>query len=104
MTALKDAPPPQHAFELRVHVGGEDWEMTLRELERLVDHVRGHGPACNISSGGGGTSSQVSVGKRDVSPEQYRDELEAWMLQRRRDRKRRGGPVKPPEFEEDESA
>lgn len=85
MAAKETTPvePPRHAFELEIKIGAETWERLLCELGRLDDHVREHGSACNMASGGGGSSSSVHIELRDVTPEQYREELEAWCHGRR---------------------
>ena len=76
---MTEQEPPKHAFELTIRIGGEDWIQTVRELERLTDHVIEHGPRCTMVSGG----SYVRIEIRDVTPEAYRKELNAWLKQQR---------------------
>ena len=83
---MSEVEVPKHAFELTVCVGGEDWEHTVRELERLTSHIRRHGPECNMSSGGAGTASHVYIETRDISPDAFEVELEAWSQQRQSER------------------
>jgi len=74
--------PPRHAFEVEIHVGGETWGDTLREIQRFCEHIERHGPECNLASGGAGSAGHITVWKRDVTPAQYRRELEEWAQQR----------------------
>lgn len=69
---------PQHAFEVRINIGGETWDYVVRTLDELAEHVAGHGPDCNMCSGGAGGSHSVTITTRDVSVEQFRAELEEW--------------------------
>ena len=75
--------PPRHAYELTLRIGGETWEDVLRMLENKAHHIRQHGPECDSTWGGAGTSGYVHIQTRDVTPEKYREELEAWMQRRR---------------------
>ena len=84
---MSDTRPPRHAFELEIRIGGEDWASTMRELERFTAHVRKHGPDCSLASGGGGTSGDIRIDARDITPKAYREELDVWWKQQRRDRK-----------------
>ena len=71
--------PPQHPFELRISIGGNDWEYVLRTLDEIAAHIRQHGPECGLSSGGWNGCHSVDIQTREVTPAQYREELEAWM-------------------------
>lgn len=71
--------PPMHAFEVRISIGGEDWEYVVRTLLELADHIPEHGPDCGLCSGGGGGSHSVTIHQRDVTPEQYGFELQQWL-------------------------
>ena len=82
-----ESAPPKHAFELEIRIGGEDWASTMHELERFTAHVREHGPECSLASGGAGTAGDIRIDTRDISPEEYREELHCWWKQQRRDRK-----------------
>lgn len=87
LVTASDTEAPQHAFELRLSVGGETWELTLKEMQRLVDEVYARGPLAGLQSGGGGTAANLLVATRDVSPEQYRAELDEWFQGRQRARR-----------------
>lgn len=55
--ATKDSSIPQHPFELRISIGGDDWDYVLRTIEDLAVHIKAHGPDCSMMSGGGGGSA-----------------------------------------------
>jgi hypothetical protein len=69
---------PPHAYEVTIRIGGDDWEYVERALAEISTHLPDHGPDCNMCSGGAGGSHSVSVVTRDVTPEQFRAELEKW--------------------------
>ena len=71
--------PPAHAFELRISIGGENWDYVVRTLQELADHIPEHGPTCGLCSGGAGGSHSVTIHQRDVTPEQYHIELQQWL-------------------------
>ena len=69
---------PAHPFEVRINIGGDDWDYVLRTMERLAEHLREHGPECGMCSGGAGGSHSVSIAKRNISVEEFHAELQAW--------------------------
>lgn len=70
---------PAHTFELTVRVGSCDWELLVDELERTAQHVREHGPTCNLVSGGAGRTCSVHVEHHpDVTEESFRQALNKW--------------------------
>lgn len=71
-------PPPKHAFEVQIRIGGDDWEYVMRTLRELVPHLEDHGSDCKMMSGGAGGCHSVDVQKRDVAPEDYHRELMVW--------------------------
>lgn len=75
--------PPRRPVELAIHIGGDDWAETLSELQRLADYAKAHGPDCHHTRGGERSSGQIRVETRDVSPEDYRAELDSWWGQQR---------------------
>lgn len=77
-----DPKPPQHAFELTLKVGVNDWDMLIYELERLADLVKERGPTVNIASGMG----YAFLDQRDVTEDQYRRELAEWREEMKRRR------------------
>ncbi|RIL03113.1 MAG: hypothetical protein DCC71_15390 [Proteobacteria bacterium] len=75
---------PKHTFELTLHVGACDWPSVVREVQRLAEHVEEHGPDCNMSSGGYGVGSYVSVEHQpDVTLESFVEAVEQWRLSQR---------------------
>lgn len=71
-------PPPQHAFEVTIKIGGNDWDYVLRTMRELATHLEDCGPACSSASGGWDGCHSVNVAQHDVTPEQYRNELMVW--------------------------
>lgn len=71
--------PPQHAFEVTIRIGGNDWDYVLRTMDELAYHLKDHGSECGISSGGWNGSHSVDIAKREISPDEYRAELAEWM-------------------------
>jgi hypothetical protein len=72
------APPPRHPFEVTVRIGGNDWRYVTRTMNDLATHIEERGADCSMCSGGGGGCHNVHIAKRDVTPEQYEDELLRW--------------------------
>jgi hypothetical protein len=71
--------PPLHPFDLRIHIGGEDWEYVRRSLRELLDHVEERDAAdAGIISGGAGGCFSLHVTRREISVEDYQAELQAW--------------------------
>ena len=70
---------PQHAYELRITIGGESWDYVKQAIEEISQHIRDREPGeVGVCSGGGGGCRSIDLQRREVSPEQYRKELEAW--------------------------
>lgn len=70
--------PPVPPFSVELSVRGESWLYVIRALERAIEALAEDGPRASIISGGGGGSMSLSVRTRDVSTEQYRNELADW--------------------------
>lgn len=71
-------PAPKHAFEVKIGIGSSTREYIERALEQLLEDVRRG--SLNVASGCWDGSYYMDVERRDVTPEQYRDELEAWRV------------------------
>jgi len=77
-TAAQDA-APRPPFEVRISIGGEDWDYIVRSMWDLAAHLQAHGPEGSMMmSGGAGGSYSVSVYKREIAKEQFRKELIEW--------------------------
>ena len=72
------AKPPDPPIGVRVDIGAEKWGYVERRLREMADTIASKGWHGGLVSGGGGGSLSVTVTERDVSREQYRDELDAW--------------------------
>ena len=68
--------PPKHPFEVNIRIGGDTWEYILRTVRELSYHLEEHGPDCRLCSGGAGGCHSVDIQRRDISPEDYRKELQ----------------------------
>jgi hypothetical protein len=75
-----EAPPPKHPFELRIHVGGDDWEYVARTMESLLAGIKTRGPEFWVISGGGGGCHSIDIQKRAISIADYHKELDTWHL------------------------
>jgi hypothetical protein len=76
-----EPPPPQHPFEVRIMIGGDDWDYVQRSARIIAAYIEEREPGdCSLASGGGGGSYSVSVASRNVSVEQFHKELEEWRL------------------------
>lgn len=81
---LPEPQKPHRRFELEIHVGADDWETVLRELQRLTAHLEEHGPACDSVSGGYDQGSWVKIVERpDQTHDKYVAELEAYLASER---------------------
>lgn len=69
---------PMHPFEVRISIGGDDWDYVLRTINDLAQHLREHGPECSLLSGGADGCHSVTVMRRDVSIEDFHRELHQW--------------------------
>jgi hypothetical protein len=77
----KDNPPPMHRYELRITIGAVDWDSMQRALEDVVEHVKSRDEkSVGMASGGWNGCHSVDLFVRDVTPEIYREELEAWRV------------------------
>jgi hypothetical protein len=76
-------PPPLHAFELRVVIGGNTWPFVLRAIADIARRIEETGENCGIASGGGGGCFSVDLARREISPDDYDRELIAWAEARR---------------------
>jgi len=73
-------PAPLHPFEVRIHIGGDDWEYVLHTMQKLSFELREHGPDYGTVSGGAGGCHSVTIAKRDISAADYREELHEWWI------------------------
>lgn len=80
--------PPIHAVEVRISIGCHSWAGVQAVLEELLDELARRNCLNAQASVGWSGSHLVTVALRDVTAEQYRDELEAW---RSRDRSSKQG-------------
>ncbi|HEV7674469.1 MAG TPA: hypothetical protein VGQ12_08060 [Candidatus Angelobacter sp.] len=71
-------PAPRHPFELRISIGGDDWDYVVRVIRELAVHIEEHGPDCAMCSGGAGGCHSVDIQRREISVEAYRKELADW--------------------------
>ena len=79
-----DLLPPRKAFEIEIRCGGHDWESAIAELERMVDHLRDHGPDCSLCTGNG----WIRVEQNDQQTrEKYNEHLQAYVEQERKHRR-----------------
>ena len=71
--------PPQHAFEITIRIGANTWEYARRAAQEIADYIAAREPEhVNLSSGGWDGCYGAYLERRDISPEDYRKELEAW--------------------------
>lgn len=78
---MSELPVPQHPFEVRISIGGDDWEYVRRAAQEVADYIAERTPeTCNLASGGGGGSHSVHVQTRDISAEEFRRELHEWHI------------------------
>jgi hypothetical protein len=75
-----EAPPPKHPFELRIHIGGDDWEYVTRTMRALLDGITARGPEFWLISGGAGGCHSIDIQKRAISIADYHKELQAWHI------------------------
>jgi hypothetical protein len=75
--------PPKRAFAISIEVGGDTWKDAVNRLIQLVDHVETHGEACAEVSGSPSCCSTVEIKKRDVTHEQYFEEVKAYLKERK---------------------
>jgi hypothetical protein len=69
---------PLAPFEVRISIGGEDWAYVRRALASMIADIDEYGSLASMMSGGGGGRHSVTVAKREITVEQYREELDAW--------------------------
>jgi hypothetical protein len=79
MEADKHAiPPPQHPFDVRISIGANNWDYVLRAAVQVLEDLRRAGPDCNVCSGGWDGSFSITVHRRPISADEYREELRRW--------------------------
>ncbi|MGA8109356.1 MAG: hypothetical protein WB974_07960 [Acidobacteriaceae bacterium] len=76
---LDEDKAPLPPFRVQVDIKGENWQYVVRVLEDLAVVLRDHVPERPMGSGGEGGHHSVTVSKREVSPEIYRNELSEWL-------------------------
>ncbi len=69
--------PPLHPIEIHIHIGAEDMQYVALVLQELYDRAK-NSVLNNCCSGGGRGSYSTTIARRDVTPEQFRDELMRW--------------------------
>ncbi len=72
--------PPKAAYEVTIQIGAEDFERLVLRLRDELLRWETDGDVREAIWGGAGTHGQIDVERRDVTPEQYRDELSEWLL------------------------
>lgn len=70
-------PFPLHPLEIHIHIGAEKMEYVAHVLNELKSRAK-DGLLTGCCSGGGVGSYSVTIAKRDVTPEQFREELLRW--------------------------
>lgn len=71
--------PPQHPIEVRITIGGEDWQYVRRIISELHTEANWREPEhFQMYGGGAGGSYSVTTTQRDIKPEDFRRELEEW--------------------------
>jgi hypothetical protein len=71
--------PPQHPFEVRIIIGGDDWDYVETRSAEIAQYLKERGPDhSQMCSGGGGGSHSITVTKRNISAEEFRKELAEW--------------------------
>lgn len=68
---------PLHPFEVRISIGANTKEFITEALEDILKSFE-TGGTVNGMSGGWSGSYSVTSSVRDISPEEYRKELEEW--------------------------
>ena len=77
--AVQVSAAPQHKFELKITIGGESWDYVKSAIDEISQHLHDREPEnVGVCSGGGGGCHSIDLQRREVSPEQYRKELEEW--------------------------
>lgn len=69
--------PPQHAFEIAIKIGANEADYVAEALREIAETIERSGIA-GACSGGWQGSWSIDVRKREVTSDQYRDELERW--------------------------
>lgn len=81
---VRNDPPPVSPITVRIEINAETWEYVVRRLAMLADEAEDRDPSSfGMYGGGAGGAYHAITSTRDVSAEQYRAELDAWL--------RRGG-------------
>lgn len=69
--------PPVHPFEVRISIGGNTRKYVVETLEDIAFAIQeGRG---EVVSGGYSGCHSVTIATRDITPDDYRKELAAWM-------------------------
>lgn len=75
---------PRRTFELRIHIGADDWDTAMRALQDLADHIPAHGQACDMCSGGPDSGYWVQViHDPEQTHERYFEQLDVYLEARR---------------------
>ncbi|UWZ84626.1 hypothetical protein [Occallatibacter riparius] len=76
--------PPVHPVEVRISIGGDNFEYVQRVLSELDrEAFLRDADSFRMCSGGAGGSYSVTTVTRDISAEDFRAELAAWFERRR---------------------
>jgi hypothetical protein len=85
--------PPVSPFTVRITIGGQDWRYVRRRLEELAFEAQRREPAeFQMCGGGAGGNYSVTTSTRDITPEKYEEELQAWSARNREARLDRTAP------------
>ena len=70
---------PLHPFEIQITIGANTWEYARRAAQQIADYIEEREPKdCGCASGGWDGGYSIDVTQRDITPDAFRDELEAW--------------------------
>jgi len=72
---------PAHQFELRMTIGACTWEYAIRAAREIADMIGERKPEnVGLASGSWDGSHSIDLKRREVTPDQFREELEAWRI------------------------
>jgi hypothetical protein len=71
--------PPVSPITVTITLNAEDWDYVQRRLNELAQEAETRTPVCfGMWGGGAGGSYSVTTSTRDISPVDYRRELDDW--------------------------
>ena len=85
MSAGEKEKPPVSPVTVTITINAEDWDYVQRRLQDLANESESRTPKCfGMWDGGGGGSYSVTTSSRDISPEEFRKELDDWFQRTRK--------------------